>query len=68
MLVTWPLYVVREEVWLLGGRGKEEGLCLDTVTADLRAIMKKKRRESRVISACLLWGKKKIQGKYPACS
>lgn len=27
--------------------------------ADLRAIMKKKRRESRVISACLLWGKKK---------
>ena len=42
-----------ERCWIQGR------LCLDTVMADLRAIMKKKRRESRVISACLLWGKKK---------
>ena len=38
MLVTWPLCVVREEVWLLGGRGGEEGLCLDTVTKSLRKV------------------------------
>ena len=38
MLVTWPLYVVREEVWFLGGRGGEEGLCLDTVTKSLRKV------------------------------
>ena len=28
----------REEVWLLGGRGAEWGLCLDTVTKSLRKV------------------------------